>query len=116
MLLRLTVLCHLTCAALALQYLYDETIWTKQTWSAYKLPFPARKILQAAEHKTALNHVSDLGPFSDDSYPQTYAGYVSLCQPVVPQISIGSQTLQTGHVFALQKTRHIQRCNSRCGA
>ena len=93
MLLRLTLLCHLTCAALALQYLYDETIWTKQTWPAYKLPFPAQKVLQAAEHQTALSHVSDLGPFSSDSYPQTYAGCVSACQPAVPQISLWSHTL-----------------------
>lgn len=76
MTLRLALLLQFTYLALAVNYLYDETVWTKQTWPAFKLHFPAHKVLQAAGHTADSNLVSSLGPFREDSYPQTYAGYV----------------------------------------
>ena len=78
--LRLALLLQLTCLALAVNYLYDETVWTKQIWPAFKLHFPAQKVLQAAGHTADFghtadsSHISNLGPFREDSYPQTYAG------------------------------------------
>ena len=74
MVFRVIILLHITCAAFAVNYLYDETVWTKQTWSAYKLQFPAQKLLRAAEHTTGSELVSNLGPFREDSYPQTQLG------------------------------------------
>ncbi len=78
MITRLAVLLHLTYCALAVNYLYDETVWTKQSWPAFKLPFPAQKVLQAAGHTAEFSLASNLGPFSEDSYPQTHAGYITL--------------------------------------
>ena len=71
MLLRLAIACQLACTALAVNFLYDETVWTKHTWPAFKLNFPSQRVLQSAPHTTAFQQASDLGPWSEGSYAQT---------------------------------------------
>ncbi|KAL0022201.1 hypothetical protein WJX77_005622 [Trebouxia sp. C0004] len=89
MALRLALLLQLTCLALAVNYVHDETVWTKQTWPAFKLQFPAQKVLQAAGHTAAFSHISNLGPFREDSYPQTYAGTSDVYKDTVPDEVLG---------------------------
>ena len=75
MLLRLVVAFQLAHVGLAVNFLFDETVWTKQTWPAFKLQFPSRRVLQSAPHTTALQHVSELGPWGEGSYALSQSRY-----------------------------------------
>lgn len=75
MILRLAIACLLAHVGLAVNFLFDETVWTKQTWPAFKLHFPSQRILQSAPHTSALQHVSELGPWSEGSYAQAQSMY-----------------------------------------
>lgn len=68
MIIRLAIACQLAYIALAVNFLHDETVWTKHTWPAFKLHFPFHRVLQSAPRTTGFNHVSELGPWSEGSY------------------------------------------------
>ena len=71
---RVVVLGHLLLGVVAVNYLYEETVWTKQTWSGFKLSFPVHKVLESASRTTDHDVVSEIGPFSKSSYADSSAG------------------------------------------
>lgn len=81
MILRLAITCQLARVALAVGFIYDETVWTKQTWPVFKLQFPSHRVLQSAAHTTAFQQASDMGPWNEGSYTPAHTGYdiVSVC-------------------------------------
>ena len=89
MTLRLAIACHLAYAALAVNYLFDETVWTKQTWPDFTLNFPSQRVLQSASRNTAFTHVSELGPWDEGSYAQSHSTYDTGCVYAVGSTSVG---------------------------
>lgn len=75
MILRLLIACQLAHVGLAVNFLFDETVWTKQTWPAFKLHFPFQRVLQSAPHTTGFQRVSEMGPWGEDSYTLSQSKY-----------------------------------------
>lgn len=73
--LRLVIACQLAYGGLAVNFLFDETVWTKQTWPAFKLHFPFQHVLQSAPHVSVFQHASELGPWGKGSYVQAQSMY-----------------------------------------
>lgn len=68
MLPRLLVLCQLLLSVVAVNYLYEETVWTRHTWPDFLLSFPSQKVLDSLTRSTDFDSASDLGPSSQSSY------------------------------------------------
>lgn len=109
MILRLAIACQLAHVGLAVNFLFDETVWTKQTWPAFKLHFPSQHVFQSAPRTSAFQHVSELGPWSEGSYAQaqsTYGNYyyTHICKSSFTVI-IAYLTIHTVH---LQVSSNLQ--------
>ncbi|KAL3131191.1 hypothetical protein ABBQ38_000492 [Trebouxia sp. C0009 RCD-2024] len=90
MIIRLAIVLQLAYFALAVNFLYDETVWTKHTWPAFKLHFPYQRVLQSAPHTTGFSQVTELGPWREGSYAQhTHSTTAYDYQDTVPDEVLG---------------------------
>lgn len=114
MILRMAVACQLAHVGLAVNFLFDETVWTKQTWPAFKLHFPSHRILQSAPHTTAFQHVSEKGPWSEGSYAQAQSMYGTCLLWMRESSFIVSTSYLTVHTVHMQVSSTVGEENTSC--